>query len=263
MDIGADLRKARLAQKRSIEEISRATKITVALLQAIENDAFDAVPGGLFTRGYLRAYAREVGLDGETLVERYRAEFEAPPPAQISERPEPSEAEREWLGWVRPLVEPDEEGSHRTRSLLIELSVVLVAVTVYFVGWKRPAAVRAELKPIPAVGVATNDGSTPVVQPAVATSGANEVPHTPTLEIQTSGDCWVEATINDERAIGRLMKADEKESLPIRGEIRIRVGDPATFAFAVDGVSGRPVGKPGIPATVRVNAKNYRDLLVQ
>src|SRR5689334_7696401 len=184
MDIGADLRKARIARKRSIDEISRATKITPALLQAIENDAFAAVPGGLFTRGYLRAYAREVGLDGEALVERYRAEFEAPPPPEPP--PETREVEREWLGWVRPLVEPNDDGPKRTRSALIQLCVVLVAVTVYFVGWKRPAPVHgADLKPNAAVGVAPTNGVTPAVQPAVATSGASDIPHTPTLEIHT------------------------------------------------------------------------------
>jgi cytoskeletal protein RodZ len=260
MDIGADLRKARIARKRSIEEISRATKITTTVLQAIENDAFASVPGGLFTRGYLRAYAREVGLDGESLVARYRAEFETPEPPP-EERAQPAEVEREWLGWIRPLVEPEEEGSSRTKTVLIELCIVLVAVTIYFVGWKRPSVRTAELKPNTALAVSPTDAATPAVQPAVATTGRSEIPRTPTLEIHTSGDCWVEATLNGERVIARLMKSDETQSLPIRGEIRIRVGDPGAFAFSVDGVAGRPVGHPGQPATMRLNTKNYRELL--
>ena len=50
MNIGADLKNARLARQQSIEDVSRATKITKAVLQAIENDAFDRVPSGIFTR---------------------------------------------------------------------------------------------------------------------------------------------------------------------------------------------------------------------
>jgi len=70
MAIGGDLRAARRARKRSIDDISRTTKIAPAILRALEKDDFDAVPGGLFTRGFLRAYAHDVGLDGEDLVRR-------------------------------------------------------------------------------------------------------------------------------------------------------------------------------------------------
>src|SRR5258707_8298173 len=79
MDIGGDLRRARTAQHLTLAEITHRTKINGSLLRAIEDNRFDRVPPGLFTRGYLRAYAREVALDPETIVERYRAEFEAEP----------------------------------------------------------------------------------------------------------------------------------------------------------------------------------------
>src|SRR5437762_13790613 len=76
MDIGAELRNARKARKLSIEEIARVTKISPSVLRAIDRNDFDSVPGGLFTRGFLRAYAREVGLDPEEIVDLYRTEFE-------------------------------------------------------------------------------------------------------------------------------------------------------------------------------------------
>src|SRR5688572_27176868 len=71
-EIGAELRRARLARKQSIEDVSRATKINPSFVRAIENEDFAKLPGGLFTRGFLRAYAREVGLAPEEMVERYR-----------------------------------------------------------------------------------------------------------------------------------------------------------------------------------------------
>src|SRR2546430_11869139 len=79
MDIGGDLRRARTARHLSLAEVSNRTKINGSLLRAIEDNRFDRVPPGLFTRGYLRAYAREVELDPETIVDRYRAEFEVQP----------------------------------------------------------------------------------------------------------------------------------------------------------------------------------------
>src|SRR5438552_1569330 len=79
MGIGAELRQARLARKLSIDDVSRATKISPTLLAAIEREAFDSIPQGLFTRGYLRAYAREVGVDPDAIVGRFRELFDRRP----------------------------------------------------------------------------------------------------------------------------------------------------------------------------------------
>ena len=71
MDIGGELQAARKARMVSIDDISRATKIRPSILRAIESNAFDRIPGGIFTRGYLSAYAREVGLDPDDVVQRF------------------------------------------------------------------------------------------------------------------------------------------------------------------------------------------------
>jgi transcriptional regulator with XRE-family HTH domain len=89
VEIGGDLRRARLARTQSIEDISRATKINSSLIRAIESDAFDRLPGGLFTRGFLRAYAREVGLDPDEIVARYRAEFEPTVASETADAAQP------------------------------------------------------------------------------------------------------------------------------------------------------------------------------
>lgn len=70
-DIGALLRHAREQRALSITEIANRTNICPHVLEAIERNALNKIPGGLFTRGYLRAFAAEVGLDGERLVGEY------------------------------------------------------------------------------------------------------------------------------------------------------------------------------------------------
>src|SRR5437762_5566393 len=111
MAVGADLRKARIARNRSIDDIARVTKISRSLLTAIESENFDRVPGGLFRRGYLRAYAREVGLDPDEVVQSYRNEFEPAPPQPEREQsaPEPARltlaSQDDVLTRSRPLIE--------------------------------------------------------------------------------------------------------------------------------------------------------------
>jgi cytoskeletal protein RodZ len=78
MDIGNTLREARQRHGLTLQEISRETKISVHVLDAIEHNDTRVLAGGLFTRGYLRAYANQVGLNPTHIVSEFRAEHEAP-----------------------------------------------------------------------------------------------------------------------------------------------------------------------------------------
>lgn len=69
---GESLRREREMRGVSLEEISATTKINLRFLQALEADDFAKVPGGLFARSFLRAYASYLGLDTERLLAEYQ-----------------------------------------------------------------------------------------------------------------------------------------------------------------------------------------------
>lgn len=71
--IGRYLRHARESRAMSVEEISRATRIPVSAIERIEADHFDDLPGEVFVRGFLRAYARAVSIPVEEVLARYTA----------------------------------------------------------------------------------------------------------------------------------------------------------------------------------------------
>ena len=71
---GEQLRRERELRKVSLEEIAEATKISVRYLRALEENDFSQLPGGVFDRGFVRAYAQFVGLDEDATVEAYLAE---------------------------------------------------------------------------------------------------------------------------------------------------------------------------------------------
>ena len=77
MDVGETLRMAREQQGLSLEVISQRTKIGTEKLRAIEENDIQRLPSGIFLRGFVRAYAHEVGLDVEDTVNRYIAQFES------------------------------------------------------------------------------------------------------------------------------------------------------------------------------------------
>jgi cytoskeleton protein RodZ len=65
---GEYLRRERELRGVSLEEISGATKISIRFLQAIENEELSVLPGGIFTRSFVRTYARFLGLDEERVL---------------------------------------------------------------------------------------------------------------------------------------------------------------------------------------------------
>jgi hypothetical protein len=70
---GDKLRKQRELRGISLDAISTTTKISPRMLRAIEDERFDQLPGGVFNKGFVRAYARQVGLDEDDAVSDYLA----------------------------------------------------------------------------------------------------------------------------------------------------------------------------------------------
>ena len=70
---GEKLRRQRELRGLSLEAISTVTKISPRMLHAIEDEHFDQLPGGVFNKGFVRAYARQVGLDEEEAIADYLA----------------------------------------------------------------------------------------------------------------------------------------------------------------------------------------------
>ena len=68
---GEELRKQRELRQITLQEIAKTTKVNLRFLEALERDDFDTLPGGLFTRGFIRAYASHLGLDPEAMVNAY------------------------------------------------------------------------------------------------------------------------------------------------------------------------------------------------
>ncbi len=69
---GSYLKRERELRGISLEEISNATKIRKSILDAIENDRVEELPSEIFVIGFIKAYARHIGLDPEDVVTRYR-----------------------------------------------------------------------------------------------------------------------------------------------------------------------------------------------
>jgi cytoskeleton protein RodZ len=254
MDVGAELRQARTARKLSLSDVSARTKINQSILRAIEDNRFDRVPGGLFTRGYLRAFAHEVHLDPEAIVAKYRAEFEQP----IVELPSP-----EKVAHRVPVYSLTADGTQDRRHFL-GLAIVILIGAAYF-GYARTRS------SIPAPPVVVTPAATDAVEAAAPapvptpTTGTVETPQAGPLKlaIETKGDCWVSATIDGKPAVARLMKAGDSWQFDVNDRAALRIGDPTVFAFTLNGIPGRVLGTAHIAVNLTFDRQNYKSVLLE
>jgi cytoskeletal protein RodZ len=138
---GEQLKRERELRKVSLEEIAEATKISVRYLRALEINDFSQLPGGVFDRGFVRAYAQFVGLDEEATVEAYLAERG---PDQVVQLDDGLDALRNAVE-----VQPGRGGSPAStagnRRLLRWVAVGIVAVGLVSVtGWALARYFRAD-----------------------------------------------------------------------------------------------------------------------
>ena len=251
MNVGGDLRRARIGRNLSLGDIAARTKINQKILRAIEDNRFDRVPGGLFRRGYLRAYAREVHLDPEEIVEQYRAEFEPPIVESLAPEETPHHID------VDSLTVSD--GTRDTRPSA-GLAIVLLIGAAYF-GFARSLTSSATPDSSPKPTDAA-EAASPAPVPT-ATTGALDTPQAGPLKlaIETNADCWVAVNIDGKSAIARLMKAGEKDQFDVHDRAALRVGDPAAFSFTLNGMPGRVLGTARTAVNLTFDRQNYQSVL--
>jgi cytoskeletal protein RodZ len=71
---GEEIRRERELREITLREISEATKISMRYLDALERNDFRHLPGGVFNKGFVRAYAQFIGADAEAMVNAYLLE---------------------------------------------------------------------------------------------------------------------------------------------------------------------------------------------
>lgn len=247
-DVGARLRAAREARDMELRDIAATTKISVGALEALEQNDFGPLPGGIFTRAFVRAYAAEVGLDPEQTTR----DFMAQAPAEA-----PQDAALQLDGDRRPSTR------HIVEAVIKVLVVGVPLAGLMFLGMRSMSgnAPAAEDAATPGGG----GPETVVGRPASAPpTEAEAVPTTPeplTIVLRPGGESWVSLTVDGEQAVSRIMQAGEEASHEAESEIRLNVGNAGEFDFTLNGEDGRSLGDPGQVATVVITRDNYRSFL--
>jgi cytoskeletal protein RodZ len=246
-DFGGKLRQARERRGISLRQIAASTKISAAALEALERNDISKLPGGIFSRAFVRAYAVEVGLDPDDTVKEFLDRFnQEPPPTAESAMTVPQE-------------ETDFENKQKMAALVLKIAIVGIPVLlllVYFTFFRNRSAVQAEGEPAPAsTPLPPPDTGAPSAPPPAPVAQAETPPPAPgqmKLEISPSAECWVSLTVDGKKLFARVMQRGERETHTVQREAVVEIGDAGAFAFAINGREGKPLGDVGQVKTLKL-----------
>lgn len=226
-------------------------------LEAIERSDLSRLPGGIFTRAFIRAYAQEVGLDPDRTIQDFIAEL---PPETAAATKHPAAVEDgEKLDSDRKAV--------ATAFRLVLVSVPIVAFVIYYGTHRTPVAGPPAIvreAPIPAESAAPSPPSLPDAPAVVADASASApaataAPSGLTMQIAPKGECWVSVTVDGEQVFSGLMRAGDTRQIAARDEISLNVGDAGAFDYTLNGRAGRPLGAPGEVVSKRITLADYKN----
>jgi cytoskeletal protein RodZ len=292
---GAKLRDARERRGVSLRQIANATKISIAALEALERNDISRLPGGIFSRAFVRSYAVEVGLDPETTIQEFIAQF--PNDSVTAGHPTSDQIEDHEAV----------ESERRTAGTFLWLAVVslpIAGAVVYFATSGRPVIGGAAQPPeaVAALPPAdqTRPGGTPAaVEPAQASKTAQSAapaepapsaagtaaPSTPapagtaptpgseaaagseaatdrfSVQLAATRPCWVSAVVDGKKQIDRLMQTGERTTIDVHRELVLTAGDAEALKLTFNGAAARPLGTAGEVVSRRFTPANFRSYL--
>lgn len=243
---GEDLRREREIRGISLKEISDATKISKRFLEALERNDHKTLPAPVFTRGFVREYARYVGLNAEEMVNRYNfaaanddriekpptvTKYPETPVRDISPRPAPKRG-----------IPPTYARVNRNLIATALTVIALSGVAYWAVQFKRERD-AAESANLAVVSVPKS------VEPAVSLQPeAQPVPDDTTLRltVEAAADSWVELEADGKTVLNDVVPAGQRQSFEAKEQFRFRkIGNAAGLNVTFNGATVPPMGAEG------------------
>jgi cytoskeleton protein RodZ len=245
------LRRQREMREISLRDIADRTKISLRYLQAMEDDRFDLLPAPIFAKGFLREYARYVGLNPDEVVNHYLSVQQQGSPEEegvkkdstlAGQRPTRPKPVRNW-----------------TYGLFLALAVLVLIGLVAALAWYAE-----HRRDDPAADVTPPPIAAPPAPEAVAASSPLATPEKPKAPLEVNIDftsaCWVEVAADGKRVVAQEYAQGESFPVEAQQSVQITLGDTGAADIQVNGLSYPLNGKVGEVRELVIDLETVRQL---
>ena len=237
-DFGTALRQARERSGRSLRQMADSTKLSVRAFEALERNRIDQLPGGIYRRAIVRAYATEVGLDSERTLRAFLAIHpdEVPSAVHVTD-PAPRRSALKGLFGILGAIVP------------------VVAGIFYFMlpGRQAPTVAVADTPRAAAREMISADDASP----------ATYVQSPVMMTLSISSPVYLEITAGDRQVLARAVEPGERVSVELSSEVTLSGSDAHAIQLSINGRAGRSLGAKGTPLAIRIDRDTYEDWLIK
>jgi len=262
--LGARLKREREQRKITLDEISLSTKIGTRFLLAIEEEHFDQLPGGIFNKGFVRAYARSVGVDEAQAV----ADYELATGATLTPESQPGASPLVAVpATPTPAFPSEDSGNGLSRIPWGWFAIALLVVAFGFAFWgfhSRERSAKPIVVPLPPAAIngstaapsnvpqappvpeiANTSPQSPASKPA-AVGSQTSTPATPPpdsvpspgaflVQIKARADSWVAISADGRQIMQDMLTASAEKSIGARDQIVIKTGNAGALDISFNG----------------------------
>jgi cytoskeleton protein RodZ len=258
-NFGEELRLAREARGISLREISEQTRISMRYLEAIEANDYKRLPGGIFNRSFIKAYARHVGFDEQAALEGYTrtAREQGDAGDDVATTPYQSRVYT--------------DGNSRSPLVTLALTILILAVLSLVVWGAKHWYERREAARESGTPQTTNPQSTQ--QPAPSSSSTTPAAPSNTaapalpagafhIQVKARGESvWISTQLDDsKKASGFVLQADEAREFDPQARLKLGYAQSKAKALEVN-INGRAARVPQDKAELLITKETYEQLL--
>ncbi|HLI97266.1 MAG TPA: RodZ domain-containing protein [Candidatus Baltobacteraceae bacterium] len=234
MSLGERFRAAREQRGLTLSDVAEHLRIRSVYLAAIEEENWKAIGAPVYIRGFLRTYARYLGLDPEEAVSAFNATEPAAPAPTVSPSARSRAEYRSPSGPMSPLI-----------WVASIIALALIGFVVYL--YVTPAHTQPQVAVAsgePTAPSLTNGSSTQIpatAMPSASVSAAPVAPALKTLVIHLTAPSWLRVSVDGNVSIEGTFPAGTTKTF--HGKLAlVRVGNAGGVQLTVD---GKPLGKLG------------------
>jgi cytoskeletal protein RodZ len=259
--VGELLRSHRMNRGVALEQIADATRITVRQLEALEAEAFDELPGGVFRVSFVRQFARCIGADEEEAVRLLKSQIntsvELPSWENAPRTRDPflggtpgSRLTQMISGFLR---------DHGSALASVTVGLLLIVGGLYsYQSWEVQKQQDAQQARAADQGNAAESAPPPTSreeQPVVQTASLEPAsPSAPIeLEIEIVDTVWIRAVADGERVLEGIYRAGGKlDPIEAKNQVTLKVGNAGGVSLALNGKELGLVGPRGHVRSLKV-----------
>jgi len=242
---GQMLRAAREGKKWSLIEAEDTTKIRVRYIQALEEEDYEILPGATYVKGYLRTYAKQLGLNSDEIIALYN-DSAILEPSPVLKAPPTLEKARPL--WVRPAI---------IGSMAVLAIILVIVISGSYQAGKKVADSPYSPPALPSAPKAEASAQVPSSPKTESSAPSSLVVANPENAVAATQDgltaqlvftqaCWVEVKVDDQPSFqGTFAAGTSKE---VKGTSRIElvsVGNAGGLSVSLNGKALPSLGKAG------------------